>query len=321
MRQNPVDFSEIAVEIPTFERVAAKDKAIQESLEIAQNPVEREAAWCHWDDLRRASAPGVNLSTYASIRTRKTMTAYDPIAALYKKTRTAGFPYRPHLETYTYFNMLGDLVEKSILDLGCGEGSYTREFKKKGAARVVGMDISEKLIELARLEEAREPLGIEYFVGNARELGQIGSFDLVTTSYMLAAAQTKEQLLQMCQSIFANLKPSGRFVSINDNLELPPEYYPICDKYGACSRSVAGPLQEGTPITLTFTTPGGDQKFTLYAYYLSKATYEWAFRAVGFKEVYWQNPVVSPEGVQEFGQEFWQDALKHPPIVGIECVK
>ncbi len=31
--------------------------------------------------------------------------------------------------------------------------------------------------------------------------------------------------------------------------------------------------------------------------------------------------IVSPEGVREFAQEFWQDYLDYAPMIGIECRK
>ena len=242
---------------------------------------------------------------------------YDTIAEEYKKSKE--LPCRI-IETYTYFNLLGDLAGKSILDLGCGEGFYTRKFKQKGAARVVGVDISPRMIELARQEEAQEPLGIEYIINDVCELGKIGNFNLVVASFLLNYAQTKEELVKMCQIIYANLKAGGRFVTLNENLEQSPESYAICEKYGY-TKSICEPLQEGTPITLTFRIPGDKKTFSFDNYYLSKATYEWAFRTAGFKEIRWHKPIVSPEGVREFGWEFWQDFLDYAPILGIECLK
>jgi 2-polyprenyl-3-methyl-5-hydroxy-6-metoxy-1,4-benzoquinol methylase len=84
---------------------------------------------------------------------------YNTIAQEHKQSKE--LPYRLYIEEYTYFNLLGDLAGKSILDLGCGEGFYTRKFRQKGAIWVVGIDISKKLIEMARQEEARQSLGIE----------------------------------------------------------------------------------------------------------------------------------------------------------------
>ncbi|RUR79145.1 class I SAM-dependent methyltransferase [Chlorogloeopsis fritschii PCC 9212] len=239
---------------------------------------------------------------------------YDSIAQQYKKSKE--LPFRLHIEAYTYFNLLGDLTEKTVLDLACGEGFYTRQFKRNGAARVVGVEISEKMLELAIQEEAREPQDIEYILGNVLELGKIGSFDLVVASYLLNYCQTKEQLLKVCQNIFTNLKPGGRFVTINNNGEQPPASYLFTEKYGFI-KSIDELLQEGTPIK--YTVYADEQKFSFDNYYLSTAIHEWAFRSAGFKEVRWQKPKVSPEGVEEFGQEFWQDFLEYAPILAIEC--
>ncbi|MBO3464068.1 methyltransferase domain-containing protein [Aetokthonos hydrillicola Thurmond2011] len=239
---------------------------------------------------------------------------YDQIAEDYKKSKE--LPCRVY-EVYTFFKMLGDIAGKSILDLACGEGSYTRKLKLSGAGRVVGVDISQKMIELARQEEAKQPLGIEYIVGDVLEIGKIGSFDLVVAAYLLNYAQTKEELLKMCQAIFINLQPGGRFVTINDNILLRPEFYSKSAKYGM-NKSISGELQEGTPITYTMSINGST--FSFLNYYLSQETYESVFREVGFKQVRWQKLIVSPEVVEEFDQEFWQDLRDYPASIGIECV-
>lgn len=246
------------------------------------------------------------------------MATYDSIAKPYKKFKES--PFCLHLEAYTYLNLIADVTGKSLLDLACGEGFYTRELKHKGAERLVGVDISEKMIELALLEEAREPQGIEYIVGDVQVLGFLGCFDLVVASYLLNFAQTQDQLLKICQSLAANLKPGGRFVSINNNPQVTASSYALLEKYGV-SASYDAPLQEGTSIFLTLTIPGSDEKISFNIYHFSFATYEWALRSVGFKEIRWHRPIVSPEGVQEFGLDFWQDYIDCPSIVGLECLK
>ena len=124
----------------------------------------------------------------------------------------------------------------------------------------------------------------------------------------------------MCQKIAANLKVGGRFITLNNNPELPAESYALTEKYGVSAR-MNTPLTEGTPITLTVTSPSGDEKISFDIYHLSRATYEWALQSAGFKEIRWHYLEVSPEGIQEFGFEFWHDCINYPIIVGIECLK
>src|SRR4051794_21135251 len=95
-------------------------------------------------------------------------TDYDRIAEKYKRAKLQ--PWRTHIERYTLLRLVGNLAGKAVIDLACGEGYYTRELRRGGAARVVGVDLSQGMIALAEAEEAREPLGIEYRVGDARTL-------------------------------------------------------------------------------------------------------------------------------------------------------
>lgn len=239
---------------------------------------------------------------------------YDKFARQYKASKS--LPFRKYIEWYSYHKLLGDISQKSVLDLACGEGYYTRRIKKMAAATVVGVDISEKMIELAKQQEKNDPLGIDYFIGDVMLIGKIGSFDLVVASYLLNYSRTKEQLLKMCRTISINLNSGGRFVSINNNPDQPPESFPICEKYGF-TKSLSGPLKEGAAITYEFFRSG--QKFQFDNYYLSTETHDWAFKQAGLNHIRWHKTEVSPDGLNIFGQEFWQDFIDYQPIVGIEC--
>lgn len=147
-------------------------------------------------------------------------------------------------------------------------------------------------------------------------LGKIGSFDLIGSSYVICLAENKEELLNMSQNIYVNLKSGGRLVCIINNPDQSPDTYHVYEKYGFI-KSISEPLQEGTPIIYTDVSSG----IQLYDYYHSRVTYEWAFRTAGFKEIRWLPMMVSPEGVKEFGEEFWQDCLTYELGVVIECFK
>ena len=66
-------------------------------------------------------------------------TDYDRIAEQYQMAKKS--PWRLHIEHFTMFELLGDLAGKTVLDLACGEGYYSRALKAAGAARVVGVGI------------------------------------------------------------------------------------------------------------------------------------------------------------------------------------
>src|SRR5437764_10982886 len=67
--------------------------------------------------------------------------------------------------------MLGDVRGKAILDLGCGEGGYARELARRGA-RVVGIDGSRRLIEIARARAGTAGIdGVTFIHANASAIG------------------------------------------------------------------------------------------------------------------------------------------------------
>ncbi|HEX9161736.1 MAG TPA: class I SAM-dependent methyltransferase [Thermoanaerobaculia bacterium] len=97
-----------------------------------------------------------------------------------------------HADTNDYRNfflmprmlaMLGDPRNRRILDLGCGEGGYCRELARRGAS-VVGVDGSERLIEVARERTAEE--NVTYMCANAAATPlDSDSFDVVIAAMSL----------------------------------------------------------------------------------------------------------------------------------------
>jgi ubiquinone/menaquinone biosynthesis C-methylase UbiE len=241
-------------------------------------------------------------------------TDYNAIAQEYKQSKQQ--PWRTHIECFTFFELIGDLTGLSVLDLACGEGYYTRQLKRGGAGRVVGVDLSDGMIDLARAQEAREPLGIEYLVSDAKSLHLGERFDLVVAGYLLNYAATRDELLAMCQSIARALKPDCRFLSVNNNPAQPRATFSLGRKYGFDKTAPEEP-RDGTPIEWTFFLDG--QSFAITNYQLSIATHEWAFHEAGIRQVRWHPPRVSPEGTAEYGHDFWRDFLDHPPVIFIEC--
>ena len=122
-------------------------------------------------------------------------------------------------EARNYFimpNMLrfmGDVNGMKILDLGCGEGGYSRALAKKGA-RLVSVDCSKRAIEYAVSLAKEEGLQIEHFIRNSNDLFDIGSeqFDIVLCSMMLMDCEDFEGTLREAYRV---LKPGGKlFASV-----------------------------------------------------------------------------------------------------------
>ena len=64
------------------------------------------------------------------------MAEYDAIAEQYRDSKR--LPFREVIERRTLFELLGDIRGKTVLDLACGDGFYTRLLKQAGARRRYG---------------------------------------------------------------------------------------------------------------------------------------------------------------------------------------
>ncbi len=78
----------------------------------------------------------------------------------YKALRDNDINYNDLLEQPAMAKMLPDIDGKSVLDLGCGYGHNCLDFINRGAEKVIGIDISEKMLSVAREESSHSK--IEY---------------------------------------------------------------------------------------------------------------------------------------------------------------
>ena len=72
------------------------------------------------------------------------------------------------------------VADRAFLDVGCGNGLYSVELGKKGAARVVGLDISPVMIGRCRQSAQREALGdcLSFIQTDLLEYEPDSSFDV-----------------------------------------------------------------------------------------------------------------------------------------------
>jgi toxoflavin synthase len=244
------------------------------------------------------------------------VTDYDVIAARYRQAKQQ--PWRSAIESFTLMELVGPLSGEAVVDLACGEGFYTRQVRRQGAGRVVGVDLSHEMIALARAEEEAHPSDIAYLVQDAKSLRVAPEFDVAVAAYLLNYARSREELDAMCRGVAGCLKPGGRFVTVNSNPALDVPNAPSYRDYGFTT-TVDGPLVEGAPITWTFFLDDGP--LSLENYHLDVAAHEEALRAAGFAQVRWHQPRVSPRGQSLHDRGYWDAFLTHPPVIFLECVK
>ena len=116
-----------------------------------------------------------------------------------------------HLEKPAMYSKLGNIHGKTVLCLGCGAGEECFHIKSIGAKKVVGVDISKSLVDIAK----KNFPGIEFEVMNMEKLRfSEASFDVVYSSLVLHYVQNWTKVFNEVKRI---LKKNGIFLFSTHN--------------------------------------------------------------------------------------------------------
>ena len=111
-------------------------------------------------------------------------------------------------EWHEFRKMLPDLKNKRVLDIGCGFGWHCIYAAECGAAYVLGTDISEKMLAVAK--EKTEFVNVEYRCAAMEEIRfPANSFDVVISS--LALHYTSD-FMSICTRVNQCLASGGSFI-------------------------------------------------------------------------------------------------------------
>lgn len=141
-------------------------------------------------------------------------------------------PHNAYYDRPAVFGLLPDLTDKRILDAGCGTGIYAREMLARGAAYILGVDVSEEMLKLnrernaAHVEAGRLELR-EADLAQPIDFAADTSFDVVAAPLMLDYIRDWRVTMR---EFYRVLRPNGVLVfscghPFNDYLLLKSEQY------------------------------------------------------------------------------------------------
>lgn len=129
----------------------------------------------------------------------------------YKKIRDNKVNANNLFEIPALFSMMPDLKGKRILDLGCGFGEHCKKFVDYGAEKVVGIDISEKMLEVAMIENSDSK--IRYINMPMEEIAQLQErFDVVISSLAFHYVEDFEGIIR---NVYNLLDENGNKLHLN----------------------------------------------------------------------------------------------------------
>ncbi|MER7465328.1 class I SAM-dependent methyltransferase [Streptomyces sp. NPDC097981] len=240
---------------------------------------------------------------------------YDEIGEAFEGFKS--LPLMHYGEVPSFLALVGDVRGKSVLDLACGTGFYSREFKRRGATDVFGVDISVEMIAAAREIDQRDPLGVRYEVGDVAGLQPLDRrFDIALGVQCLNYAEDIAAMERMCRNIHRNLVPGGEFFVLAQN----PDYRFDCASlatYGFLCEPTGEEIETGPRVRVTALLDPVPISIVVAA--PRREVYEKCLRAAGFSAVEWVPLHVSEAGIREFGEDFWADFLAHPALEMLRC--
>jgi 2-polyprenyl-6-hydroxyphenyl methylase/3-demethylubiquinone-9 3-methyltransferase len=109
-----------------------------------------------------------------------------------------------------FIESIVSLNDKDILDVGCGGGILSEGLARKGA-RVVGIDMAEKALNVAKLHLHESQLNISYEKSSAEDFSakHVERFDVVTCMEMLEHVPDPISVVSACADL---VKPGGSVV-------------------------------------------------------------------------------------------------------------
>jgi SAM-dependent methyltransferase len=115
-----------------------------------------------------------------------------------------------------------EINPRRLLDVGCGPGQLTRRFVDEVGADVAAIDLSERMVELARA------LGLDARVGDAEQL-PFGDdeFDCVFAGWVLYHVPGLTQAIAECARV---LHPDGRLVASSYREDNLSELWELIDR-------------------------------------------------------------------------------------------
>lgn len=157
--------------------------------------------------------------------------SWDSFAVSYDaREGDTGDEFRQRLYDPAVESMIGDVVGATVLDAGCGNGYWAKKLVGLGAAKVIGVDSSEKLIDIAR--KRTEGLPVELHVADLSEDLPLESesCDLAVANMVLDYVDNLDKFISEAHRV---LKPNGKIV-----IGIQNPYYNMIDfnmnreKYG-----------------------------------------------------------------------------------------
>lgn len=136
---------------------------------------------------------------------------WNSMAKAYEKFNNAEDSYSFNIEWPCIKELLPGLKGKAVVDLGCGTGIFTFLLEKYDPAKLVGIDLSEEMLQIAREKAEESNSGAEFVLHDAATCNEVVKepvdfiFSSTTSHYI-------KDLGQLFENVSKSLKVGGECI-------------------------------------------------------------------------------------------------------------
>lgn len=133
---------------------------------------------------------------------------WDQMAKDYENFTNHQGSYSSCIELPSILQLLPDLTDKTILELGCGSGRFSFIFETMKPAHLIGIDFSEEMLAIARTIATEKNSKIQFLQGDISNLSNVpdASIDFIFASTVLHFIADLNRVMAEVSRV---LKPDG----------------------------------------------------------------------------------------------------------------
>ncbi|MEV5582247.1 class I SAM-dependent methyltransferase [Streptomyces parvus] len=239
---------------------------------------------------------------------------YDKIGEAFEGFKA--LPLTHYAEVPSVLALVGDVRGRSVLDLASGTGFYSREFKRRGATEVLGIDVSDEMVAAAREMERSEPLGVRYEIGGIAELPSWAAPSMSRSPFNCSTTPKASRPWSGCAATCTGTWRPAESSSSSARTPTTASTGPSLKKYGFLCEATGETGGTGPRVRVTALL---DPPIRIEADCPRRDVYETCLRAAGFSDPTWVPLKISEAGRRAFDSEFWADHDANPPLEMLRC--
>lgn len=206
--------------------------------------------------------------------------------------------------------MLGNIQGKTVLDYGCGNGSFSRFLVQNyPLSHVIGVDTSENAVNNA-IQKTDSSASIEYHVINNYTETKKFHFDHACFNFVFCTIPNFDTIINICRTMYEQLPTGGRCVILDPHPESHGK------KFTSFESEMPRIKKRSEPIHVKLFTDSIDLE--LDDYYLAEDDYREALTKAGFTSIEVRQPIAGDvaSDTVKLGAE-----RTDPPFIIIQATK